>query len=298
MGSAAARSSDPRSTDLRVFAPDAPLLPPAAQRYLDLLERCLTRSGFGETYLGVNPSQSRWNRRISGVVRGWLARRGLELVRRVRPGEETSAQGNEWPMHAETMLSFERLANIRQCVASVVQAGIPGDLIETGVWRGGGTIYMKGILEVLGDRQRTVWVADSFEGLPKPDAEKYPADAGDRHWTYDHLAVSVDQVKANFERYGLLDERVRFLVGWFKDTLPAAPIERLALLRADGDMYESTMDSLANLYDKVSPGGYIIIDDYGILGGCRQAVQDFRLRKDIQDPIHHIDRSGVYWQKT
>jgi O-methyltransferase len=86
------------------------------------------------------------------------------------------------------------------------------------------------------------------------------------------LAVSLEQVKANFDRYGLLDDQVRFLKGWFRDTLPVAPIERLAVLRLDGDMYESPMDTLVNLYPKLSEGGYVIVDDYGAIPACRQAA--------------------------
>ena len=90
------------------------------------------------------------------------------------------------------------------------------------------------------------------------------------------LMVGADQVRANFDRYGLLDDQVRFLEGWFADTLPMAPIEQLAILRLDGDLYESTMDALVPLYEKVSPGGFVIVDDYGAWEPCRKAVDDFR----------------------
>src|SRR5207249_3588916 len=116
---------------------------------------------------------------------------------------------------------------------------------------------MRAVLKVHQDPGRVVWAADSFKGLPRPDPIRYPADAGDRHWTHRELAVSLEEVQANFLRYGLLDEGVRFLAGWFRDTLPAAPIHRLAVLRIDGDMYESTLDVLRALYPKVSVGGYV-----------------------------------------
>jgi O-methyltransferase len=115
-------------------------------------------------------------------------------------------------------------------------------------------------------------------------------------WTFDTLAISLDEVY--FSRYGLLDERVRFLKGWFKDTLPTALIERLAILRLDGDMYSSTMDVLKSLYPKLSSGGFAIIDDYGAVEGCRKAVTDFREHNKINDPILPIDWTGVYWRKT
>jgi O-methyltransferase len=105
-------------------------------------------------------------------------------------------------------------------------------------------------------------------------------------------------VQANFARYGLLDGQVRFLPGWFRDTLPCAPIEHLALMRLDGDLYESTIIALESLYPKLSPGGFVIIDDYdGWDPGCRTAVHDFRDRHGIEAPIVHIDWAGVWWQR-
>ena len=138
-------------------------------------------------------------------------------------------------------------------------------------------------------------VGGNFAGLPSPDADQYPADKDDPHHTFTQLAVSIDEVKRNFEKYNLLDDQVRFLEGWFKDTLPAAPIDRLAILRPDGDMYGSTMDTLRALYAKVSRGGYVIVDDY-ILPPCRQAVSDFRGACGIEDEIREVDGAAVFWQ--
>jgi O-methyltransferase len=194
------------------------------------------------------------------------------------------------------MVGRKRLDNVRACVESILHDNIPGDLIEAGVWRGGAAIYMRGILKSHAILDRNVWVADSFEGLPKPDPN-CAADAGDVHWTLKDLAVSLEEVTQNFQKYGLLDNRVRFLKGWFSDTLPMAPIDRLALIRLDGDMYSSTMDSLRALYPKLSAGGYIIIDDYN-LPGARQATDDYRTRAHITEPIQKIDWTGVYWRKT
>lgn len=139
------------------------------------------------------------------------------------------------------------MENLRSLATQVIEENVPGDFIETGVWRGGACIMMNAVLEAFEASDRLVWVADSFEGLPKPSPEKYPADEGDLHHTNRELAISIEEVKANFAAYGLLNERVRFLKGWFKDTLPNAPIEKLAILRLDGDMYESTMDALVSL---------------------------------------------------
>jgi len=194
------------------------------------------------------------------------------------------------------MIGMQRLNNLQYCVEDVLRLQVPGDLIETGVWRGGAAILMRAILKVYGETERIVWAADSFQGLPQPDPTRYPADAGDRHWMIDTLAVSLDDVKANFARYGLLDDQVRFLVGWFRDTLPAAPMQQLAVVRLDGDMYESTMDGLVHLYPKLSIGGYLIVDDYGNVPGCKAAVEAYRADHRITEPIQRIDWGGGYWQ--
>jgi len=138
-------------------------------------------------------------------------------------------------------------------------------------------------------------VADSFQGLPSPNVERYPQDAGLDLTQYGELAVSLDEVMRNFERYQLLDDQVRFLEGWFRDTLPEAPIHQLAVLRLDGDLYESTMDALGSLYHRLSPGAYVIVDDYSI-PACREAVHDFRTAHAITAPIEQIDWTGVFWR--
>lgn len=207
-------------------------------------------------------------------------------------------RGLDWPSMAHTMIGSQRMTNLRTITEHVITQDIPGDMIETGVWRGGACIFMRAILKAYGVTDRVVWCADSFEGLPEPDPERFPQDAGDVHHTYEPLSVSFEDVQANFAKYGLLDEQVKFLKGWFKDTLPGAPIERLSILRLDGDMYESTAEGFKYLYDKVAPAGFIIVDDYGALGGCKAATTDFRNERGITDPIQNIDGIGVFWQKT
>ena len=206
--------------------------------------------------------------------------------------------GCDWPSIAHTMIGKRRMANLRALVENVILHGVDGDFIETGVWRGGACIYMRAILHAYGVTDRKVWVADSFEGLPPPNAELYPADHGDLFHTYPELAVSLDEVKRNFAHYGLLDVRVEFLKGWFRDTLPSAPIKALSILRLDGDMYESTMDALNSLYDRLSVWGFVIVDDYHVVEGCRKAVDEFRCERGLVDRIEEIDGVGIYWQKT
>ena len=268
----------------------------ASEMYLDLLKKCLTRYDFGPTYFVDPPPRRSWRGVLYRVAQR-LVTPGFTLTR-LQPFEaEARANGMDWPVYGETMIGLRRLDNLHQCVRDVLQEGIPGDFIETGVWRGGATIFMRAALEAYGDTSRQVWVADSFQGLPRPDP-RYPADSGSTLWDDSRLAASLDQVKANFARYGLLDDRVRFLAGWFKDTLPPAPIDRLAVLRLDGDLYESTMDALRCLYPKLAPGGYIIVDDYRVEAlGCRQAVDEFRAEHHITEPIQIIDWAGVFWQR-
>lgn len=240
-------------------------------RYLTLLQNCLTGSIYEDPPLQV------------------LGAKAFD--------PELRKYGWDWPSVAHTMIGETRLANVRMLSEIVLGTGVPGDFIETGVWRGGACIMMRGVLDAWSDTTRNVWLADSFEGLPPPSEDKYPADKGDKFSTYSELSVSLEQVQANFKKYGLLDERVKFLKGWFKDTLASAPIEKLALLRLDGDMYESTMDALTALYDKVSIGGFIIVDDYHVVVGCKQAIHDFLSIRHIEEKLIEIDGVGVYWQK-
>lgn len=206
--------------------------------------------------------------------------------------------GLQWPAQAHTMIGLKRLDNIQFCVEDAIKMNVDGDLIETGVWRGGATIFMRAILKSYQISDRNVWVADSFEGLPPPNSQKYPLDTGDILHEFSELAISLEQVQSNFAKYDLLDNQVKFLKGWFSDTLPKAPIKKLAVMRLDGDMYESTMDALVNLYPKLSLGGYVIVDDYGATPQCSQAVQDYRKMNNINDEIQSIDWTGVYWKRN
>ncbi len=269
--------------------------PTPMDRYLDLLKRCLTRFDLDEDLGPVVPATP-LKRRLWVELAKLLERRDIVAYKR-RPFDPwVREEGRDWPLRAETMIGLRRLDNLQECLEAVVADHVPGDVLEAGVWRGGASIFMRAVLGVLGDTDRTIWLADSFQGLPKPRPE-HPADADDTHWTQPFLAVSLDEVKRNFTRYGMLDERVRFLEGWFADTLPNAPIEQLAVLRVDGDMYGSTMDVLSALYARVSIGGFVIIDDYGEIPQCRAAVEDFRLAHKISEPLQRIDGTGVFWRR-
>jgi hypothetical protein len=276
--------------------------------YLDLLKKCLSASIYpesawyilgGEGYRNTQVRRERWTfRRFArGVVVRFLAKRSLLLVKQLPYNPNARELGLDWPCFGYTMIGLRRLDNLQFCIEDVLRRNVPGDLIETGVWRGGSVIFMRAVLKRHEVKDRLVWAADSFEGMPVPDGDTYPDDKGADLSDFALLKAPLEQVRASFARFGLLDDQVRFLKGWFRDTLPEAPIERLAILRLDGDLYESTMDALRVLYPRVSPGGYVIVDDYN-WPTCRKAVTDYRLAHGIVDEIKEIDGAAIYWQVT
>ncbi len=274
----------------------------ARDLYLDLLKRTLTGvvSEDNDSILGgVRTSGSpKLRKRAADSVGRLVSRFGFEVAYKKPYDPALRANGRDWPARADSMIGLKRMENIQHCVETVLRDDVPGDLIETGVWRGGATIFMRGVLRAWGDETRNVWCADSFEGLPAPDPDRFPADAGDTFYKQTGLAVGVEQVKHNFERYGLLDDRVKFLVGWFKDTLPTAPVEQLSVMRLDGDLYESTWQAIEALYPKLSPGGFCIVDDYGdLVAQCQRAIHDYRDANGITEEIVDIDGFGAYWRK-
>jgi O-methyltransferase len=274
-----------------------------AALYLDLVKRALAGQlalrGYElhPGYFDGRPTVAWVNRLTESVVAGIgrVSRQDLGLVRRLPASARV--RGGPWPLEAETMIGTNRLDHLQLCVEDVLDTGIPGDLIEAGVWRGGATILMRAVLAARGVTDRAVWVADSFAGLPSPDGNGHPADASIRLHTFDALNVPLEEVRAAFERYGLLDDQVRFLAGWFADTLPELRGNEWALIRLDGDLHRSTTDSLRNLYPSLADGGYVIVDDYGAVEGCRLAVDEFRRAQRIEEPMEPIDASAVFWRK-
>jgi O-methyltransferase len=225
---------------------------PAVSLYLDLLKRCVVNLIYEDPAIRFP-----WDDSSDDELQAF--------------DRDTRLEAGDWPSQAHTMIGMRRLDNIQALVTDLLLSETPGDLIETGVWRGGSTIFMRGILKAHGVTDRSVWVADSFEGLPgtpeqgatersfsSPElvpfrgyqTRQYPPAIRAR---MDHVneGTSLEDVRDRFERYGLLDEQVKFLRGWFRDTLPSAPIERLALLRLDGDLYDSTYDALKALYPRL-----------------------------------------------
>ena len=225
-------------------------------------------------------------------------------VRRMRRDE-----GRDWPAWAVTMCGRKRLDHIRRCIDTVVADGVQGDFIETGVWRGGLCIFARAALSttafgrmtddgrrVIDIGARTVYVADSFEGLPRPDADKWPADEGSRHYERDNFRVSRAEVEANFVRFGVPLTGVQFLEGFFEDTLPG-PVGKLSILRLDGDMYGSTMHTLRALYDHVEPRGFIISDDWTASKRERRAIEDFWTERGLSPEVEVVDWTCRAWRK-
>jgi len=245
-----------------------------SSRYLDLLKRSLVNSIY-EDEVNMMP---------------WQANETVTRAHRLN--------GNVWPSRAHTMIGRARLDVLQYCMEQVVHRGVPGDVMETGVWRGGASIFMAAVLQEHGD-SRTVWVADSFQGLPSPSLKQ---DEGMNLHEMEMLAVSIKEVQGNFRRYGLVDdeksaEKIRFMVGWFNETMPKIPTKKIALLRLDGDMYGSTMDVLTHMYPKVVKGGYVIIDDYAI-PECALAVNDYRHYNGILEPMVPISGGAMMWRRT
>jgi hypothetical protein len=267
--------------------------------YLDLMKKTLSFTLWPEPPLPIttfNFGRPIVKKFLVSTISGMLDKRKIQIVQKRDLSDSQVTDGLRWSGYADTMIGLKRLDNLQHCIETVLSERVEGDLIETGVWRGGACIFMRAVLAAYGIEDRIIFVADSFEGLPKPDIKKYPADKDDKHHSNIFLAVSKENVESNFRKYGLLDNQVVFLKGWFKDTLPHAPIEKLSILRLDGDMYESTMESSESLYPRLSRGGFCIIDDYA-LPGCKLAVDDFRWKNKFDSEIMEIDKSCRYWRK-
>jgi O-methyltransferase len=278
--------SFPDLTALRDFAgwkaaraPGAagPAPDPGALRtaYLDVLKLCLCDLG------GTRTAS------VSMQFDGSVASRELS-------GEDLRlrAAGMDWPLVGLTMLGLNRLDDLQACVEAVVRDGVEGDLIEAGAWRGGASMLMRATLDTLGAADRTVHVADSFQG--------FPADHAHGHLTAtDFLAVPLDEVRANFERFGL-DAGVTFVPGFFDETLPGLAGRRWAIVRLDADTYDATRLALEVLYPGLARGGYLIVDDYGVMAqeDCRRAVDEFRERHGISEPLETVDWTCVRWRRT
>ena len=269
------------------------------EAYVELLLRSLTLSANGPLEV-LYPAPSSGRPLLRSLVQRVLVKHKnarLALSHTYDPEGDPAGRRTAYQLAPgiKTMIGRERLEQVRDCVLDVLERDVPGDLIETGVWRGGTTILMRGVLRSRGVTDRQVYVADSFEGLPPPDVARYPADAGLDFHEHPVLAVSLDEVRANFERYDLLDDQVVFVKGWFRDTLPGLADRTFSVIRLDGDLYESTMDALVNLYPRLSPGGWLIVDDFHI-PACVQAVTEYREAHGITAELQRVNWAAA-WRK-
>lgn len=194
--------------------------------------------------------------------------------------------------------AFGRSALYRLCTEAD-REGVPGAFVECGVWRGGCGAIMAALAQ-RSHLERGTWLLDSFEGLPEPtehDTPEIVATAGGRTSGKlapigAYIAPLEDAKRLLFDELALSPSGVRIEVGWFQDTLPAVreSIGPIAVLRVDADLYESTKCCLENLWDQLSPGGRLIIDDYGGWQGCRKAVDEFFAARGIEPEFHKVDR--------
>lgn len=205
-------------------------------------------------------------------------------------------EGKDWPMHGYSMAGNVRLQNVQQSLEAVLSEGIPGSFVECGVWRGGASIYAAAVLHAYGITDRDVHLVDSFKGLPPNTTDKDTV-----AWSkMKFLMIPLEKVQDHFRSFGLLGPRVHFHQGYFRYALPrwrGGDRSPIAVLRMDGDMWESTMDQFYNLWDDIAPGGFIIVDDYGVVVEARKAVHDFLDHHGYQVAIHDIDGVGAWFRK-
>ncbi len=226
----------------------------------------------------------------------FLKKRGYSICQEVPFDHKPWANGKVHAHKMDTMVGLARLDNFQWCIESVLRNKVPGAIVETGVWRGGASILAEAVLHLHQATDRILALFDTFDGLPPADP-RYAADAGDLLHTIGYLKASIELVRYNFSKYGLLYDNVQFFKGLAEETMPIAPIEQVAVLRIDLDMYRGVYGALQAMYHKVTPGGFIIIDDWGSMPACRKAVEDFWKENNIQPSYNIIDNDGIFWQK-
>jgi O-methyltransferase len=209
--------------------------------------------------------------------------RDLDIYRRGRKLHSELFKGG-W-----TMLGPRRGRMLHRLAVEVDRARVPGALVDCGVWNGGSTI-----LTACGAPRREVWAFDSFAGLPEPNE----LDGIEGKGLGGELVGSEEKLRQGFERFAGRT-RLRVRAGWFEDTLAGAAQEivPIAILHCDGDWFESVLLTLEVMYPLVSPGGFVVVDDYGTFPGARRATDEYRLRVGETAPLRRIDQTGRYWQK-
>lgn len=194
-----------------------------------------------------------------------------------------------------TMITKDRLSNVRELIELIIKNHVKGDVVECGTWRGGAMAFARSVLDAFNEANRIVYLFDTFTGFPCLPKSKYEYE---RTWckNQDMNSNSLEKVKNSFIKLKLLDG-VRFYQGFFRDTIKENLFNRIALLRLDADSFENTMFLLEKLYIIVENNGYIIIDDYSYWKSCRDAVTIFRNKNNISSQIITLPSGAVYWKK-
>ncbi len=257
-------------------------------KYLALLRNTLTRAIDGDaidyrdadeapSWIKPESEEDRKNiakaRELLRAVGSNSTEHWLDVRRCVRLDSRRIAEGRQVHPNAETMVGLRRLENIEQLIRDVCEKNVPGDYVEAGVWRGGASIYAAACLQAYSRTPRAQYLYDTFGGfatVENPDSPDY----GDEHWKQTMLQVSREAVRANFVKYGLLTDNVAFVEGDVRETAPRHPARPISVLRLDVDLYDPTMAALENFFPKISPGGFVIIDDWNYEVNGRRPAQD------------------------
>ncbi len=278
-----------------------------AHRYLNLLKGALLDEHYIENELriqqlvrhleeGSRPSPIQ----IADPLR--LLRRDAEVLTALRHAGRLRDESDQLVSYFPwTAMGRVRIDHLEQALDLVRTENVPGDLVECGTGRGGGAIFLRGYLEAHFMARPTVWVVDAFRGSPRSDTgapfnddPELPVPGGGAGFPL--LQADLNMVRDGFARFDLLDDRVRFVEGDLDQTLGSAPIEQIALLRIGDDLGPAVGDVLDQLYDKLAVGGVVVIDDY-VDDACRRAVDEFRARRGVPEPLEHVDWAGAWWRK-
>jgi O-methyltransferase len=205
-----------------------------------------------------------------------------------------------------TMTSAKRCRALWRICEEAITDKVVGSFVECGVWRGGSAGLMGKVIQNRA-AGRDLHLFDSFQGLPEPtpidgsDASVYSGDRASGQLAPIGQCVADYQSVRNYltEELGLPATMIHFHVGWFQDTVPkdSTTLGPIAVLRLDGDWYESTRICLEHLYPLISPGGIVILDDYYYWEGCSKATDEYRVQMHIDAPLKRIDATACYWKK-
>jgi O-methyltransferase len=191
-----------------------------------------------------------------------------------------------------TLVGPERIRNLRTLALRIESEGIPGDVIECGVCNGG-TAAVMARSATHSHIDRTLWLFDSFQGMP----ETTGVDGAEAKEYVGQVLGSAKRVRELLRKAGADLERVKIVEGWFEDTFPTVSISQIALLNIDADWYESVSLCLETFYDRVVPGGFVSIDDYGHWPGCRKAVDEFFAARRLKYTLQEVDYTARWFQK-